>query len=80
LRKIARGFEMLMKLRLPYVDLAAPLRALRESLRFVREVRRAWQGRRALATMDARMLADIGFSRADAETEINRKPWDIAPR
>ncbi len=70
---------MLMKLRWPYVDLATPLRELRHSLSYVRKVRKTWQGRRALATMDARMLADIGFSRADAQIEINRKPWDIAP-
>ncbi len=71
---------MLMKSRLPYVDLAAPLRALRHGLHYIREVRKTWRGRRALAAMDARMLADIGFSRADAQIEINRRPWDIAPR
>ena len=71
---------MLMKLRLPYVDLARLLGVPRHCLSYLHEVRKTWQGRRALATLDARMLADIGFSRADAETEINRKPWDIGPR
>ncbi|MDE2240812.1 MAG: DUF1127 domain-containing protein [Rhodospirillales bacterium] len=40
------------------------------------EIYRAIEGRRAIAQMDARMLADIGLSRADAAEEIRRKPWD----
>ncbi len=40
------------------------------------EIRQAVQGRRAIARMDARMLSDIGLSRAEAMREINRKPWD----
>jgi uncharacterized protein YjiS (DUF1127 family) len=71
---------MLLKLRLPYVDVSAPRRMLRHCFERVRAMRHAVRERRALAMMDARMLSDIGLSRAEAETEINRKPWDIAPR
>lgn len=71
---------MLLKMRLPYIDAAAPRRALRHCFRQLQAMRRAMRERRALAVMDARMLADIGLSRAEAEIEINRKPWDIAPR
>jgi uncharacterized protein YjiS (DUF1127 family) len=42
-------------------------------------MRQAMAGRRALARMDDRMLADIGISRRDAAYEMNRKPWDTAP-
>lgn len=41
---------------------------------------RARQGRRILSEMDARLLADIGTSRADAQTEAARPFWDIAAR
>ena len=40
------------------------------------EMREAVRGRRAIAAMDARMLADIGLSRTEAEEEVNRWPWD----
>ena len=40
------------------------------------QMREAVRGRRAMAAMDARMLADIGVSRAEAEAEVNRWPWD----
>ena len=43
-------------------------------------MRAAIAGRRALAAMDARMLADIGLSASEAMEEIGRKPWDTAPR
>jgi uncharacterized protein YjiS (DUF1127 family) len=33
--------------------------------------------RRALARFDARMLRDIGVSRAQAEAEANRPLWDV---
>jgi len=42
-------------------------------------MRQAMSGRRALARMDARMLADIGLSQSEAAFEMNRKPWDTAP-
>ncbi len=70
----------MLKLRLPYIDLTAPLRVLRFGLARLQAVRQAVRERRALAQMDERMLADIGLSRAQAEVEINRKPWDIASR
>lgn len=44
---------------------------------------RAWQvasTRHVLAEMDDRMLADIGVSRAEAQLEANRAPWDVADR
>jgi uncharacterized protein YjiS (DUF1127 family) len=40
----------------------------------------AIETRRHLAEMDARMLADIGISRAEALDEAARTPWDLAPR
>lgn len=49
----------------------------------LRRLRRAWQvvaTRHVLAEMDDRMLADIGISRADAQLEANRAPWDVADR
>jgi uncharacterized protein YjiS (DUF1127 family) len=71
---------MLLKLRLSYVDVSAPWRVLRHCFVRAQAMCQAIQERRALAMMDTRMLADIGLSRAEAETEINRKPWDTAPR
>ncbi len=44
------------------------------------QMRQTVIGRRAIAQMDDRMLADIGLSRSEALAEINRRPWDIAPR
>ena len=41
------------------------------------ETRRA---RQLLATMDDRMLADIGMNRAGARTEANRPAWDVSDR
>ena len=35
--------------------------------------------RAVLAEMDARMLADIGLSRAEALQEARRRPWDLVP-
>jgi uncharacterized protein YjiS (DUF1127 family) len=71
---------MLLKMRLPFVDVSRVLHALRYFFHYLRGVRQAMRSRRELAMMDARMLADIGLSRAEAEAEINRKPWDIASR
>lgn len=36
--------------------------------------------RQHLASLDNRMLSDIGFSSADVEREIDRPFWDIDPR
>ncbi len=41
---------------------------------------RTIETRRHLPEMDARMLKDIGISRADALEEAKRVPWDIGPR
>jgi uncharacterized protein YjiS (DUF1127 family) len=38
-----------------------------------------WRTRRMLATLDARMLKDIGVSRAQARAEAERPLWDIDP-
>jgi uncharacterized protein YjiS (DUF1127 family) len=35
--------------------------------------------RRALLTLDERLLKDIGITRADAEREASRPLWDLAP-
>jgi len=37
----------------------------------------AWRTRRMLAEMDPRLLKDIGVSRAEAQAEASRAPWDI---
>jgi len=39
----------------------------------------ALKSRRYLAGMDERMIADIGISRSQAQHELARRPWDIAP-
>ncbi len=33
-----------------------------------------------LTEMDARMLKDIGITRAEAVAEASRAPWDLAPK
>jgi uncharacterized protein YjiS (DUF1127 family) len=43
------------------------------------ELYHAIEGRHALGRMDDRMLADIGISRSQAQFEMSRKPWDVAP-
>ena len=40
------------------------------------EIVRAVRTRRLLATMDDRLLADIGISRGEALFEATRAPWD----
>ncbi|MBR0671981.1 DUF1127 domain-containing protein [Neoroseomonas soli] len=47
---------------------------------WLRRTLQAVESRRHLAEMDARMLADIGISRAEALQEAGRAPWDHAPR
>ncbi|WP_338661680.1 DUF1127 domain-containing protein [Pararoseomonas sp. SCSIO 73927] len=49
-------------------------------LAFVARMVRAIEERRILATLDDRMLADVGLNRLDAEREAARAPWDIQPR
>lgn len=49
-------------------------------LAFVARMARAIEERRILATLDDRMLADVGLNRLDAERESARAPWDIQPR
>lgn len=46
----------------------------------VARMARAIEERRILATLDDRMLADIGVNRLEAEREMERAPWDTAPR
>jgi hypothetical protein len=36
-----------------------------------------WRQRRALQTLDRRMLHDIGISAADVEREVRRPFWDL---
>ncbi len=51
-------------------------RALRARWTFMR---RAAETRRELGRLDPRLLADIGLSRAEAEREAERWPWDTGP-
>jgi uncharacterized protein YjiS (DUF1127 family) len=55
-------------------------RRLAQTFAKLAAIRHAVGGRRALARMDGRMLADIGISRCEAAQEINRKPWDTSPQ
>jgi len=48
--------------------------------RALAEMRGAITARRALAAMDARMLADIGVSPSERFEEVGRRPWDLKPR
>jgi len=41
---------------------------------------RAVEERRTLASLDDRMLADIGINRLEAERESARSPWDVRQR
>ena len=41
----------------------------------IRDWRRRGQGRGELARLDARMLADIGVTRAEAWAEVNKPFW-----
>jgi uncharacterized protein YjiS (DUF1127 family) len=56
------------------------LSGFRAGLARLAEMRRAVEGRRAIARMDARMLADIGLSQGEAMHEASRRPWDTVPR
>lgn len=38
-----------------------------------------WRQRRELATLDARILQDVGLSPEDARQEASRPFWDIDP-
>ncbi|HTQ72306.1 MAG TPA: DUF1127 domain-containing protein [Acidocella sp.] len=62
------------------VSLPSLTRGLRHLWASLAQMHRMTEGRRSIAQMDARMLADIGLSRADAGEEVRRKPWDTAPR
>ena len=57
-------------------DVWMPARLLMERLAGMRQ---AVIGRRALAQMDARMLADIGLCRASASEQTDRRRWDVRP-
>jgi len=52
---------------------SAWLAALARMIRVIEE-------RRALASLDDRMLADIGLNRLEAERETARAPWDLGGR
>ncbi|MBI0435792.1 DUF1127 domain-containing protein [Roseomonas sp. KE0001] len=47
---------------------------------FLRRALHAIETRQQLAEMDARMLKDIGLSRAEALEEAHRAPWDLGRR
>lgn len=42
-------------------------------------MRRAAETRRELGSLNPRLLADIGVTRAEAEREAERWPWDLGP-
>ena len=41
------------------------------------QMRRTAETRRQLGTLDPRLLADIGLTRAEAAAEAERWPWDL---
>jgi uncharacterized protein YjiS (DUF1127 family) len=53
--------------------LRVPQRFASELLRMVR----AFQTRRELSRLDARMLRDIGITAGEATREVSRAPWDL---
>jgi uncharacterized protein YjiS (DUF1127 family) len=52
-------------------------RRLAGIIAWINSLRAMRRGRRELAQMNDRMLADIGLSRTDARTEASRKFWDL---
>ncbi len=42
-------------------------------------MRRVAETRRELGTLNPRLLADIGVTRAEASREAERWPWDVGP-
>jgi uncharacterized protein YjiS (DUF1127 family) len=52
--------------------------AIARSWHAVRAVARSLRTRQRLLDMDDRMLADLGISRAQAQFELSRSPWDFA--
>jgi uncharacterized protein YjiS (DUF1127 family) len=52
----------------------------RAALHWLALMMEVWRTRRILAEMDPHLLKDIGVSRGEAQTEIARAVWDIAPR
>ena len=57
-----------------------PLDWARRAWARLEEMRHAVKTRRILATLDDHTLSDIGVSRAEAQEEIRRMPWDTRPR
>jgi uncharacterized protein YjiS (DUF1127 family) len=55
-------------------------RPRRRGIRRLARIWDAWRTRRILGELDPRQLKDIGISRAEAQAEIARAPWDIEPR
>jgi uncharacterized protein YjiS (DUF1127 family) len=56
---------------------AAPT-CTRRRIPSLRDMIQAFRTRRMLATLDDRMLSDIGVGRAEASYEAGRRPWDLA--
>jgi uncharacterized protein YjiS (DUF1127 family) len=65
--------QVVTDLRLPRRETVRRM-PIRQYLALMLEARRT---RRLLQELDARQLRDIGVSRADAESEINRALWDF---
>ncbi len=63
----------------PFLTLRAAGPGHEGLLAWLHRVLQAIESRRQLASMDRRMLADIGISRAEALEEARRAPWDLAP-
>jgi uncharacterized protein YjiS (DUF1127 family) len=55
----------------------APHRPIARALALLREWRRRSRDREGLATLDDRMLSDIGFTRGEAEFLSHRPFWRV---
>lgn len=65
----------------PTMNLGTLLRdAASAAWRTARVWHRTHKTRRALEEMDPRMLADLGISRAQADYQLSRAPWELPPR
>ena len=76
---LARGAGSATR-RAPAPGWLARHRAVQGWLGMVARMARAIEERRILASLDERMLADIGLNRLDAERESARAPWDLGSR
>ena len=57
--------------------LHAPIRWRLSALKRLRIALATWRQRQTLARLDDHLLRDLGLSRRDVESEVNRPIWDV---